>query len=545
MNDKLKKHGKLYRFNLKPGFTVGLVSIPLSISLAIASGVSPVIGIISAFWGGAIASFFAGSIYNIIGPTGALSGLILAFALSHEPGLIPVLTITTGLIILIAYILNFHKYLIYIPGAVIHGFTLGVAFVIGLGQFNNAFGIKPAESHETLISNIIESFKAISTFQIASAIVFALGLLFLITMKKKAPKLPGAIVLTFIGIVLGGIATMGYLPFQLPTLLSKYGSLTLNLFPNTMPQVIITPALFQSAFVIAFIAIIETMLSAKVAEMMTKTKCDDKKEMLALALANIVAGIMGGIPVTAALARTSLNIKSGANSNKSASISALTIGIISIVFFKYFQFLPLPIVAAILVNVAINMVEKEHFNFLFKHDKLSFGIAIVVGAVTLLADPIIAVTGGSIIMLLRQVERISNGDFELYVNKNKEFSHVITENDFSSLDKHTDPLIYSFKGYLTYINSEAHIERLEEITKNTKNVVLRFRAVAHIDPDGMLMLEELVETLEHKKINVYFCGISESIIPSFKKTGFFDKYLAEGKFFDKSADALEYIYKKK
>jgi len=86
---------------------------------------------------------------------------------------------------------------------------------------------------------------------------------------------------------------------------------------------------------------------------------------------------------------------------------------------------------------------------------------------------------------------------------------------------------------------------LEEITKNTKNVVLRFRAVAHVDPDGMLMLEELVEMLEHKKINVYFCGISENIIESFKKTGFFDKYLAEGKFFDKSADALEYIYKKK
>ncbi len=545
MKKKIELYTQKTQINIKPGITVGLVSIPLSISLALASGVSPVIGVLSAFWGGVVAALFAGSAYNIIGPTGALSGLILTFILSHGAASAPMLTILAGILILIAWAFNFHKYLIYIPGAVIHGFTLGVAFIIGLGQLNNAFALVPEHAHETLILNIMESAKVLSHAKIESVIVFALGLLFLMILKKKAPTIPGAIVLSLFGIGLGFASTSGFVPIEIPTLFSKYGTLSLQLFPSAFPKLSLSPFLFQSASVIALIAIIETMLSAKVANLMTKTRFVERREMLALALANITSGIMGGIPVTAALARTSLNIKTGANSRISALFSAITIGIISVAFFGMFQYLPLPIIAAILVNVAINMVEQEHFLFLYRHDKPSFVISLVVGIVTIAADPIIAVSLGSIIVLLRQVQRLSTGDYEILVNQNKKLTNRLTDENLQELERGGDPFVYSFNTDLTYLNRDAHLLRIHQLAPKAHNVILRFRTVSYIDPDGILMLEEIIELFERHEAIVYFVGLSEEVRLELEKTPFFDAYTKHNRIFEKTTDALEYIYERK
>lgn len=545
MKKTLQRYSEKTKINLKPGITVGLVSIPLSISLALASGASPVIGVLSAFWGGVVAALFGGSAYNIIGPTGALSGLILTFVLSHGAASAPMLTILVGLIILVAWLFNFHKYLIYIPGAVIHGFTLGVAFIIGLGQLNNAFALKPQVVHESLILNIIESIRILPHAQMESITVFVIGLSFLIFIKKKFPFIPGAILLALIGIILGYTSTIGVLPIHIPTLFSKYGALTLRLFPTAFPKLFITRNLLQSASVIAIIAIIETMLSAKVANLMTKTRFNERREMLALALANITSGFMGGIPVTAALARTSLNIKTGASSRISALVSAITIGIICVVFFQMFQYLPLPIVAAILVNVAINMIEQEHFVFLYRHDKASFVISMVVGVVTISADPIIAVTLGSVVMLLRQVQRLSAGDYEILVNNNKKLTNRIVDENLEELEKGGDPFVYSFNTDLTYLNRDAHLLRIHRMAPQSKTVILRFRTVAYIDPDGILTLEEIIELLERHGAIIYFVGLSEQNKLVLAKTPFFDHFIANDRVFEKTSDALAYIYKTK
>ena len=545
MKKTFQRYSEKTKLNLKPGITVGLVSIPLSISLALASGASPVIGVLSAFWGGVIAALFGGSAYNIIGPTGALSGLILTFILSHGFASASMLTILVGLIILVAWLFNFHKYLIYIPGAVIHGFTLGVAFIIGLGQLNNAFALKPGAVHESLILNIVESMRVLPHAQIESVAVFALGLSFLIFIKKKFPFIPGAILLALIGILAGYTSTIGMLPIHIPTLFSKYGTLTLHLFPTAFPKFFITGYLLQSASVIAIIAIIETMLSAKVANLMTKTRFNERKEMLALALANITSGFMGGIPVTAALARTSLNIKSGASSRISALVSAITIGIICVVFFQMFQYLPLPIVAAILVNVAINMIEQEHFVFLYRHDKASFFISLVVGIVTISADPIIAVSLGSVVMLLRQVQRLSAGDYEILVNHNKKLTNRIVDENLEELEKGGDPFVYSFNTDLTYLNRDAHLLRIHRMAPQSKTVILRFRTVAYIDPDGILTLEEIIELLERHGATIYFVGLSEQNKLVLAKTPFFDPFIANERVFEKTSDALAFIYKTK
>ena len=152
--------------NWKSGITVSLVSIPLSISLAVAANATPLMGIITAIWAGLLASILGGSNFNVVGPTGALSGILAIFAISHGAGALPSLAIVTGLIIIIFFVFHLEKYIILIPSSVIHGFTLGVAFIIGLNQINFALGLKDLSAHEHYIQNVFESLKNIGQIDI-------------------------------------------------------------------------------------------------------------------------------------------------------------------------------------------------------------------------------------------------------------------------------------------------------------------------------------------------------------------------------------------
>ena len=155
-------HISALKDNWKAGLSVALVSIPLSISLAVASNASPTAGIITAIWAGLVAAFFGGSNFNIVGPTGALSGTIAAYGILYGVNEIALLTIVAGIFIIAAYFLKLERYLIFVPSSVIHGFTLGIAFVIGLSQLSYAFGLKSIPHHKELIPNVIEVFTGLT-----------------------------------------------------------------------------------------------------------------------------------------------------------------------------------------------------------------------------------------------------------------------------------------------------------------------------------------------------------------------------------------------
>lgn len=144
------------KLNWKSGLTVSLVAIPLSISLAVASHASPVVGILTAIWAGLVAALMGGSNYNVVGPTGALSGILASYAILHGSETLATVALLSGVIIYLAYVFRLHKYLVFVPGSAIHGFTLGVAFIIGLGQLNFALGITGLTAHEKFIDNLLE-----------------------------------------------------------------------------------------------------------------------------------------------------------------------------------------------------------------------------------------------------------------------------------------------------------------------------------------------------------------------------------------------------
>jgi SulP family sulfate permease len=527
--------------NWKSGITVALVSIPLSVSLAVASQSTPVAGIITAIWAGLVASLFGGSNYNIVGPTGALSGLIAAFVIANGVELLPSLAIVTGFIVIAAYLIKAEKYLVLIPASTIHGFTLAVAFIIALNQANSALGITGLKVHERFIENVLETAKHLGLLSIPTFIVFLIFLVAMFAFAKYTPKLPGAIVLAPIGIALGYLSQSGNLPFQLQTLGMKY-TMSPALFAGW--KFIFSSDLFSTALVIALIAILETMISAKIADGMTKTKHEKRREMLALGLANIVTGLAGGIPATAALARTSLNIKSKATHKISATISSVSIAIISLILLSYFKYIPMAVIAAILVFVAARMIEVHNFKRMYKMDRASFYVALLVAAVSIYQDPIIGILLGVAISLIMFVEKLSKGQFELIVNSidnGIEQKIVGYRFDGDEMSATADTLVYTFQGILAYMNGLAHVSRFEKDLAGYKNVILRFRGVHFIDMDGVDAFDEIIEVVKTQGKKVLVTGVNPLISEMLEHSDDYRKLQKDGMVFEKTADALSHL----
>ncbi len=527
--------------NLKSGLTVALISIPLSVSLAVASGATPMIGIITAIWAGLVAAIFGGSNFNVVGPTGALSGLIATYVILHGAGGLPILTVLVGIFILMAYFLKLERYLILIPSSVVHGFTLGVAFIIGLGQFNFALGLQNLTVHESFFSNMIESFKHIGNYSSTTFVIFFIFLMGLLIFKRFIPKLPGAIFLAPIGIILGYLSTINAIPIQLQTLGSKFGDINFSLFGKLNFE--FSSFMLETAAVIALIAILETMLSAKIADGMTHTKYNERKEMLGLGLANIVSGLVGGMPATAALARTSLNIKTGGTHRTSAIISVISVFIISLFLLGYFKYIPLAVIAAILVFVAIQMVESEHYEKLWHYEKSGFYISILVALVTIVEDPIVGILLGVSVSLLVFVNRISNGHFDLKVNK---FDEGIIDSDsgvkLKEIKEDADVLLYSFQGKICYINSRAHLGRFQTNLVKYKSIILRLKEVHFIDTDGIEALDEIIDIIEKRGQQVLITGIDQSVLDLLEQlSGGYKKLKEKGLVFEKAGDALSFL----
>ena len=527
--------------NWKAGLAVALVSIPLSISLAVASGASPTAGIITAIWAGLIASLVGGSNFNIVGPTGALSGIVAGYAFIHGMQAITLLTIIASLFILLAYALKLERYLIFIPSSVIHGFTLGVAFIIGLNQLNYALGLKNLPHHDRLLANLLESLEHIYEVSPPTILIFASFFCAIILLRFISKKIPGTIVVTPFGIALGYLSKNHLIPINLETLGEKFSDISFKLF--VQPTFAWYPHILQTAAIVALIAILETMLSAKIADSMTHTKHNPRKEMLGLGLANLVSGFFGGIPATAALARTSLNIKAHATTKMAATINVVFIALISFFLLSYFTYIPLAVIAAILIYVAVQMIEAEHFVTLFRYERVHFWVAMLVALVTLYKDPIVGILLGATISLIFLLDKISQGQCDISISKrNGELAGSIAGEKTKELDKNTDVLMYSMKGKLCYINSRAHVTRFETKLEKYTYIIIRLREIYFIDLDGVAALDEIIQTAQAKGQTIIITGIAPNVANLLEQTSRSYKELKKnGLVFKQTHEALTYL----
>lgn len=519
------------RSNWKSGLTVGLVSVPLAVSLAVASNTTPLAGIITAIWAGLIASLFGGSNYNIIGPTGALSGLLALHAQTHGAHTLPMLAIIAGVFILLAYFFNVGRYLVFVSGSVLHGFILGIAAIIIFNQINYALGLSDLPKHKKIVHNLIESLHHIESTSLQTLALFLGALITLWLLSRYLPKIPGTIIVASGGIALGYAAQNNFIGLSWQTLGAKFPNLSAALY--TVPSLHFSFGFIMTGFTVALVALLETMVSARIADGVTKTKHNKNKEILGLGIANIASGLAGGIPATAALARTSLNIRTGCTNKLSATISSIAIAVMSLAFLTYFRYLPLAIIAAILVFISVRMIEPHHLIHMFILDKRSFCIALIVAFVTMHENPIIGILLGSTISMVLFMEKLSKGHYELITSAHEGIP--------SEAKTTRTTLIYIIKGHLAYINAQAHIAYFEQDLGSYQNVILKFRDLYLIDLDGVEAFGEIVDLIERQNKTVLISGINPLIENLLQENIKFRALKQKGLIFKSASEALSYI----
>ncbi len=538
MNKKISLATQINR-NWRAGVTVSLVSLPLSISLAVAANATPVMGVVTAIWAGLVAAIFGGSHHNVIGPTGALSGILAMYAIIFGVGVLPVIAVLAGLLIMACYFFRIDRYIIFIPASVVHGFTLGVAFIIGLNQFNFATGLKGLPQHERFIYNIIESFRHITQANLVTVGICLTGLALLFLFLKLKTKVPGPIIVALLGIGLGYAQAHYGLDWSIQTLYSKFGTIQTTLFHfSPIPWgAFINIHLWGAALAVTVIAILETLISGKIAAGMSGIAFGQRREVFGLGLANVASGLTGGIPATGALARTALNIKTGATHRTSGIINAVIVAVVSLLFLPYFSYLPLAVVGAILIYVAIRMIEAEHFVKLYRHSRFDFLLAMVTALITIIVDPIIGILVGAVIALLYFVNQLSKAQSEITVNKNKQVVARLAGGGLEAINKlRGDVIVYRFAGQMTYVNATAHQENIKNLTSPV--VVLSFRNLFYLDLDGMETLGEIVDMLVETKKDVYITGVGSAISKLVTRTSWYKNLDDKGRVFESTSAAL-------
>ncbi len=526
--------------NWKSGLTVALVSVPLSLSLAIASGTTPITGIITAIWAGLAAAALGGSKFNVVGPAAALSGILATFVLANGPELLPLIAILSGIVIFVFFVLRWDRYLVFIPSSVMHGFTLGVGLTIALGQLNFALGLQGLPVHEFFLHNLYESLTHVGQAHMPTLMLFAslLALLFLIA--RFFPRIPGAVVAAALGIGIGYASELHMLPFGFQTLFSKYGEFhaTLIQLPSFSFASVDLFELTKVVLTVAVVAVLETLLSAKIADGMSNTRFNQKKEMFGLAVANVLAGLFGGMPATGVLARTALNVKSGATSSMSSALNTMFIVLIALLLFRGFQYLPLAVVGSILVFAAFRMVEREHFYKLFMFDKSAFLLSMLVAFLTFAVDPMVGILVGATVALLGFVQHLSKGQSELTLHKDKKLLARIPHHRLGEYEG-SDVVVYRFAGEFTYFNALSHEDAIKKITADT--IILSLRNLFYIDLDGVEMLREIIHDCKKRGQTVYVTGASEYILPLLQKASWFVDKERDGRIFKSTSDALKFL----
>ena len=535
--------------NILSGLTVGIIALPLSMALAIATGVPPQLGLYTAIVAGFFAAIFGSSKVNISGPTAAF--IVILIPIVHDFGVSGLLIcgLLSGFILVIAGFLKLGTLIEIVPYPVTVGFTSGIAVVIATYQIKDFFGLSIENFEGHYLDKIFLIFSNFNTFKPAELIVGATTLFILIFWQKTKSKIPSALIaLGFITIVvyianiyfpqlnistiystfdykIGNLEGQGIPPiplhFELPWSYLNIDQINFDLFYKLLPH----------SIAIAILGALESLLCAVISDGMTGHKTDPNKELIGQGITNIIVPFFGGIPATAAIARTVVNVKAGATSKISSVIHSLFI-LASISFLAtYLSFLPMAALSALLLMVAWNMSEIKHFINIVKvapgNDIL---ILLTCFFLTVLIDMQVAVAIGmglaSILFIKKTIDLHS---IELTNNRTNIIHPDIPDNIS----------IYDINGPMFFGAAQSALKTLLNVNENTSVVILNMKNVPIIDMTGIITLESIVENFESKNKKLVFCGLSERILKKLEKAHFhFDGVTL--KTFDNLHDSINY-----
>jgi SulP family sulfate permease len=384
------------------GVTVAMVALPLSLAIAIASGADPAKGLVTAIVAGFLISLLGGSRVQVGGPTGAFIVVVFSVIAEHGYDGLVLATFMAGLILLVAGYFRAGNLIRLIPEPVINGFTIGIAFIIATSQLKDLLGLTAAEVPAEFLAKIEVLWAARPSFSGASALIGLSTMVLIVLFRRAAPKLPGLIVAVACTSAL--VALLG-LPVE--TIGSRFGDL-----PNTLPWPEIPEISFDrvvellpSALVIAFLAGVESLLSAMVADRMIAGHHRPNAELLAQGAANIGSALFGGLPATGAIARTATNIRAGGKTPVAGLIHALTILLIMSLASQLVGYMAMPALAGLLMLTAWNMSEPHKFRGYLRERKSDVFLLALTAVLTVLADLTVAIGVGVALGLALRLQR--------------------------------------------------------------------------------------------------------------------------------------------
>ena len=507
-------NGKRFGRDLMAGNTVAAVALPLALAFGVSSGATAAAGLVTAIIGGIIISIFSGASFQISGPTGAMTAILVTLASKYGMQGILISCFLAGIILILAGVLKLGRIIYYIPSSVITGFTSGIAIIIALGQLDNFFGV--TSEGDLAIMKVASYFtQGFDPNFAAMGIGLAVILIMIIWPKKLNEKLPSSLAALIIVLIANhfmqmDVAVVGEIPKSL--FLDDrlaIGSLDINQFWD----------LFVPAFSIAALGMIESLLCGASAGKMKKEELNADRELIAQGIGNIIIPIFGGVPATAAIARTSVAIKAGCETRLTGIIHAAILLLSMFVLAPVMSAIPLSALAGILIVTAWRMNDWANIRFIFGH-KFKSGIVkfLITMAATVVLDltqAIVIGVGASIILILFKLTDIDITVSDIEKDRLEEIG--------INLPKVSGKVRVAYlTGAIFFAVVDKLVKKLSEQEGVTEGLILSMRGVPVIDLSGIQALIELVEELESHGTEVYLTSVQPKVLEEMRKGGLVD-----------------------
>ncbi len=515
------------------GIIVAIIALPLSIALAIASGVSPERGLYTAITAGFVISFLGGSRVQIAGPTAAFATIVAGIVAKNGIDGLVVATILAGIILIIMGLFKFGSLIKYIPYTITTGFTAGIAVTIIIGQIKDFLGLtftsSPIETQEKIQACI----SSISTINYNTLCVGLISLAILIFWPKINQKIPASLIAVVVGILLvkglslpvNTIGSLYVISNKLPTF--QFPHITFDIAKNVLPD----------AFTIAILAGIESLLSCVVSDGMIGSKHRSNMELVAQGAGNITSALFGGIPATGAIARTAANVKNGGRTPIAGMVHSITLVLILVILMPYASLIPMSTIAAILFMVAYNMSEWRVFVDLIKTSpKSDILVLIVTFLLTVVFDLVVAIEIGIVLasfLFMKRMSEVTEVTSWKYLDDVEENENDPEHIKYKKVPKNT--LVYEIVGPMFFAAANKFLTI--PMKKSVNTIIFRMKGVSALDATALHILKNLYNTCSKNNITLILSHVQEQPMSLIKKSGF-DQIIGIDNFCENIDDAL-------
>ena len=518
---------------------VGIVAIPLDIAFAIASGVSPEKGLVTAAVAGFLISLLGGSRVQIGGPTGAFVVIVYGIVARYGVDGLTICTVIAGVLLMILGLARFGAAIKFIPYPVVTGFTSGIAVIIFSSQVRDFLGLRMQTVPPPFLAKWRAYGASLSTASPAALAVAIGSLAILLVWPKISRMVPGPIVA-----ILAASAAVAWLELPVETIGTRFGEIHAAIPAPHIPEVTLERVreLFPAAMTVALLAAIESLLSAVVADGMIGSRHKSNVELVGQGIANVASGLFGGIPATGAIARTATNVKTGGRTPVAGMTHAAIVALAFLFLGKWARLIPLPTLAAILVVVAYHMSEWRAFTQLLRTPKSDIAVLLTTFLLTVLVDLTVAVQVGVVLAAFLFMKRMADvTSVGMLSPEWRDAPDGTMKGDTEGVARRVIPPgveVYEVNGPFFFGAADKIKDVLNFVAKKPRVFVLRMRNVPAIDASGIRVLDDLFRSFSHQGIRFLIAGIQAQPREALERAGKVDEY-GRANFVSGIDDALE------